>query len=215
MEVDLRAVECAVSFVDDVLESAMLQCTLQRIRRLLPHLIRAHRVVWTRREFRHVREAKRLIDLIEEIDRVLNLLFDLIRRYKEMRVILREVADAEETVQLPRLFVAMDESELAKAKRQIAIAVLLGIVNEHAPRTIHWLYRIVLAVNLREVHVLFVVRPVPRLFPNPSIQYDRRANLLIAVAAMYLTPVIDELVANDHAVRMKERESRAFLVQAE
>ena len=55
VEVDLRSVKRAVSLVDDIVQTAVVQCLLQAIRRHLPHLIRPHRVLGARRELCLVR----------------------------------------------------------------------------------------------------------------------------------------------------------------
>ena len=215
VEVDLRAVERAIALIDDVVEAAVLEGLAQAVRREFPVLIRAHGIIRARRELGDVRQAERVVDFIEEVDRVLDLLLDLIRRDEEMRIVLREVADAEQAVELAGLLVAMDEAEFAEAQRQVAVAVLLGVVDEHAARAVHRLDGVVFTVDLREVHVLFVVIPVAGRLPELAVQDDRRLDLLVAIAAMDIAPVVDELVADDHAVRMEEREARAFLVQAE
>ena len=132
-----------------------------------------------------------------------------------MGIVLREVADAEQAVELAGLLMAMDKTKLAEAQRQVAIAVLAGVVDEHAARAVHRLDGVIFTVDLREVHVLFVVIPVTGRLPELTVQDHRRLNLLVAVAAVYLAPVVDELIADDHAVRMEEREARAFLMQAE
>ena len=193
----------------------MLKSLAQAIRREFPILIRAHGIIWARRELGHVGQAERVVDFIEEVDRVLDFFLYLIRRDEEMRIVLREVADAEQAVELTGLLVAMDEAEFAEAQRQVTVAVLLGVVDEHAARAVHRLDRIVFTVDLREVHVLFVMIPVAGRLPELTVQDDRRLDLLVAVAAMDIAPVIDELIADDHAVRMEEREARAFLMQAE
>ena len=53
------------------------------------------------------------------------------------------------------------------------------------------------------------------LLPKLAVHDHRRLDFLIVVTAMNFAPVIDELIADDHAVRMEERESRAFFMQAE
>ena len=58
---------------------------------------------------------------------MLDLLLDLIRRDEEMRIVLREVADAEQAMELARLLMAMDEAELTEAQRQVAVAKTLEL----------------------------------------------------------------------------------------
>ena len=215
VEVDLRAVKRAVSLIDDIVQTAVVQCLLQAIRRHLPHLICAHRVLGARRELCLVRQSERAVDLVEEVDRVLDLTLDLIGGHKEMRIILREVADAEEPVQSTRKLVTMDESQLCQTQRQVTVAVQLRTIDEHAAGAVHRLDCIVLFVDLRGIHILAIVEPMPRGLPELTAEDHRRADLLIAVAAMYLAPIVEQCVAQCHAVRMEEREARPLLMQAE
>ena len=215
VEVDLRAVKRAVSLVDDIVQATIVQCLLQAICRHLPHLIRTHRVLGARRELCLVRQSERAVDLVEEVNRVLDLTLDLIGGHKEMRIILREVADTEKPVQSTRKFMTMDEAQLGKTQRQIAVAVQLRTIDEHAAGAVHRLDCIVLFVDLRGIHILAIVEPMPRGLPELTAEDHRRADLLIAVAAMYLAPIVEQCVAQCHSVRMEEREARPLLVQAE
>ena len=215
MEVDLRAIERAVSLVDDIVQATIVQCLLQAIRRHLPHLICAHRVLGARRELRLVRQSERAVDLVEEVNRMLDLALDLIGGHKEMRIILREVADAEEPVQSTRKLVTMDESQLCQTQRQVTVAVQLGTIDEHAAGAVHRLDCIVLFVDLRGIHILAIVEPMPRGLPELTAENHRRADLLIPVVAMYLAPIVEQCVAQCHSVRMEEREARPLLMQAE
>ena len=132
-----------------------------------------------------------------------------------MRIILREVADAEEPVQSTRKLVTMDESQLCQTQRQVTVAVQLGTIDEHAAGAVHRLDCIVLFVDLRGIHILAIVKPMPRGLPELTAENHRRADLLITVAAMYLAPIVEQCVAQCHSVRMEEREARPLLMQAE
>ena len=146
---------------------------------------------------------------------MLDLFFDLRRRQEQMCIILREIADTEQAVKLTGFLMTMHETELTKAQRQITIAVLMRLINQHAARAVHRLDRIIFIVNLREVHVLRIMSPMTGLFPKFAVHDHRGHDFLIAITTMHFTPVIDEFIADDHAIRMEERESRTFLMQAE
>lgn len=45
------------------------------------------------------------------------------------------------------------------------------------------------------------------LFPKFAVHDHRGHDFLIAITTMHFTPVIDEFIADDHAIRMEERES--------
>ena len=57
--------------------------------------------------------------------------------------------------------------------------------------------------------------PMAGLFPELAVQNYRCFDFLIAIPAMHFPPVLNQLIANNHAVWMEERESRPFLVQTE
>ena len=215
MEVDLRPVECTVALVHHEIQPTVLKSLAQPLRRKLPHLVRTHRVLWTRGEFRLVREAERAVYLVKEVNGVLDLALNLVRGHKEMRVILREVADAEKSVQRTRELMAMHEPEFREAQRQIAVAVQLRAVDEHTAGAVHRLDRIVFLVDLGGIHILTVVEPMSRGLPQLAAEDHGCADLLIAVAAMHLAPVFQQLIAQDHAVRVEEREARPLLMDAE
>ena len=86
-----------------------------------------------------------------------------------MRIVLCEAADTEQAVQSAGQLVAVDKAELSHAKRQVAIGVRLGLVNEHAARAVHGLNGIILAVYLRGVHILFVMEPVTGGLPQLAV----------------------------------------------
>lgn len=154
MEINLRAIECAIAFIDDILQATMLQGITQCIRRLFPDLVRAHGIIRTRGKLCRIGKTERAVYFIEEVDRMLDLFFDLRWRQEQMCIILREIADTEQAVKLTRFLMTMHETELTKAQRQITIAVLMRLINQHAARAVHRLDRIIFIVNLREVHVL-------------------------------------------------------------
>ena len=118
-------------------------------------------------------------------------------------------------MQLTALFVAVNDAQLAHADGKILIAVRLGLVHEQAARAVHGLDRAVLAVDLGRVHVLLVVIPVSRGLPERAVEDDGRLHFDVALAAVDLTPVVDERVFEDHAVGQEEREALALGQQRE
>ena len=59
-----------------------------------------------------------------ELQAVHHFVFDLLRRAEDVRVVLREAAHAEQSVQHAGALVAVDRAELAEPHRQVAIAAL-------------------------------------------------------------------------------------------
>ena len=215
MEVNLRTVERAVTFVDNVLEAAVFQRIAQGVRSIFPDFIRTHGVLRTRGKFCRVLQTKRAVHFIKEVNRVLDFFLNLSRRDEKMRIVLRKVADTEQAVECTGKLMAVNKTQFTQTQWQVTIAVLMGFVHQHTARAVHGLYSIIFIVNLREVHVFFVVIPMAGRFPELAVHNHRRLDFLIAIAAMNFTPVVNQFVADNHAVRMEEREPRAFFMQAE
>ena len=108
----------------------------------------------------------------------------------------------------------MDETEFGEPQRQVAVAVELRAIDEHTAGAVHRLDRIVLFVDLRRIHIFAIVEPVTGRLPQFTAENDRRADFTVPVAAMHFAPVVQEFIAQDHAVRMKERESGSLFMQA-
>ena len=70
--------------------------------------------------------------------RALDLVGELLREAKDVRVVLREAAHAEETIQRARPLVAVDGAQLAPAQRQVAVRLWLVLVDEHLIQYRHW-----------------------------------------------------------------------------
>ncbi len=83
-----------------------------------------------------------------------------------MRVVLREAAHAEKSVELSALLVAVNKPHFAHSEREIFIASRRELVDKHTAGAVHGFDRTVLAVDFGSIHVVFVVVPVPRIFPE-------------------------------------------------
>ena len=215
VEIDLGTVECAVALVDGVLDAHGLERLAQALLGVGPVLVGAHGVLGARGELDAVREAKLRVVGRDEVRDVRDLLGDLVRADEEVRVVLRELADAEQAVQGALELVTVVKAGLGELERQIAIAARLVLVDEACAGTVHRLDRVVFLVDLRRVHVGLVVVPVARGLPQSAGEDDRRLDLLVAELGLHLVPVVHEGVADDHAVGQPEREARAGVVHHE
>ena len=110
---------------------------------------------------------------------------------------------------------AVNKTELAETQRQVAVAVYMCLVDKHTARAVHRLYRVILTVNLSEVHIFLVMIPMSGSFPQLAVHNHRSLDFLIAVTAVNLTPVVYKLVSDNHSVRVEEREAGTLFVQAE
>ena len=125
VEIDLRTIESTIAFIDHILQTAMLQSVPQSIRRRLPYLIGAHGIFRARTELCMIFQTECLVDLIKKIDDLLDLFFNLRRHHEDMRIILRKVPYAEQSMERTGKLMTMDKAKLAHAQRQFTIAVLL------------------------------------------------------------------------------------------
>ena len=128
-----------------------------------------------------------------------------------MRVVLRETAHAEQSVQLPRFFVAVHDAQFAHTDGQIFIGMRLRFVHQNAAGAVHGFDGVIFAVDFRGVHIVFIMVPVSAGFPQRAGKHDGRGNFHISFAAVNLAPVIDQRVLQNHAVGQEEREAFALV----
>ena len=135
-------------------------------------------------------------------------------RFK-VRIVLVEAAHAEQAVQGALELVTVHQADLAGADGQLAIAVWMALVHEHAARAVHRLDAVLLLVDDRGVHVVLVVIPVAGGLPQLFVHDERRGDLDVARLVVDLAPVIEQLVLQNHAVRQEEREARGLVAHHE
>ena len=211
MEVQLRAVERAVTGVDDEVLAHLGDGRLQRILGEPPVLLVAHVVVGHSGQLDLIRQAERGIDLVEQLHNVLDLVLHLSRGHEDVRIVLRKAADAEQAVQRAGHLVAVDKAQLRHAQGQVAVGVRLALVDQHAAGAVHGLDGVVLAVDDGGIHIVLVVIPVAAAVPQLLIQDDGRGDLHIAVALVALAPVVQQGVFQHHALGQEEREARTLV----
>ena len=151
----------------------------------------------------------------DELDDALDLGGDLLGRHEDVRIVLREASHAHEPVQLAALLVAVDKPELAHADGKVLIAVGRKLVDEHAAGAVHGLDGALLPVDLGRIHIILIVIPMPRGLPQRPCHDHGRLHLDIAVAAVDLTPVVNEQVFEHHAVGQEEGEAAALVEERE
>ena len=211
MEVQLRAVERAVTGVDDEVLAHLGDGRLQRILSELPVLLVAHVVLGHGGQLNLIRQAEGGVDLVEQLHDVLDLVLHLGGGHEDVRVVLREAADAEQTVQRAGHLMAVDKTQLRHAQGQVAVGVRLVLINQHAAGAVHRLDGVILAVDDSGVHVVLVVIPVAAAVPELLVEDDGRGDLHIAIALVALAPVVEQRIFQHHALRQEEREARALV----
>ena len=215
MEVDLRAIEGTVAFVDLVRHVEPLEGGLQAAFCCCPIFVGAHGVVRTGGKFHMVFEAELLVHRVDEVHDADDFIGELVGAHEQVRVILGEATNAEQAVQRAAHFVTVHNAQFACANRQVAIAVRLRCVHEHAARAVHGLHAVLFFIDDGGVHVVFVVVPMARGLPQLLVHDERRGNLDVAGLAMDLAPVVDERVFQNHAVGKEEREAGSLVAHHE
>ena len=210
VEVQLGAVEGAVALVDDEGLAHVRDGFLQDVLVVLPLLHGADMVLGHGGELDLVLEAEGGVHLVEEPDHVLDLVLHLLGGHEDMGVVLGEAADPEQAVEGAGQLVPVHQAQLTAAQGQIPVGVGLTGVDQHAAGAVHGLYGEILFVDDGGVHVLLVVLPMAAALPQGPPQDDGRGDLHVPVALVDLPPVVDEGVAEHHALGQEEGEPGAL-----
>ena len=117
-----------------------------------------------------VLEAEVLVDREHQVVDLEALLHDLVLGDEDVRVVLREVAHAQQPVQRARRLVAVHLAELGELQRQVAIALEAVLEDLHVAGAVHRLAAEHALVRQHPVveHVLAVVLPVPGELPEAA-----------------------------------------------
>src|SRR5450759_1683889 len=222
VEVDLGAVEGAVAGVQHVGEGLAAGARLgvehagEGALGPLPHLVAADALVGPGAELDlDIAEAEGRVDVVHEAYDAADLVFELLGGAVDVRVVLGEVAHAEEAVKHAAHLVPVNAAELGHAQRQVAVGAPAALVDEQAAGAVHGLHGVGLLIDLGEVHVVLVVVPVAAALPELAAQDHRRADLLVTGAHVLGAPEVDHRVPETHALGVEEGEAGALLVKAE
>ena len=117
VEVDLRAVERAVALVDSILHTHAVEGHAKAFGRKLPVLIGTHGVLGTGGKLDLEGEAELLVVVGDELRGLRDLFRDLVGADIQVRIVLGEGADTEQTVQGTSQLVAMVMAGLCETER--------------------------------------------------------------------------------------------------
>src|SRR5438309_1226645 len=188
LDVDLRRVEDAAAFVNLVRDLADAECLLQRALRLVPELVGAEAALRPRREIdARIGVAEGAEELHGEVEDLADLLLGLRPRAEDVRVVLREAADAQHPVQGAAALVAVHRAQLADAQGQLAVAVdprlvdldMAGAVHRLDPEPLRALVQ-----QQRPVHVLAIFLEVPGALVDLLVRDMRRVHERVPVLAV-------------------------------
>src|SRR5713101_1233641 len=162
-------------------------------------------------------EAEIFHDGVSEIDAGFDFRFDLRGHAENVRVVLRESADAEQAVKHAAAFVAIDSAEFGEAHGKITVAAQLRFVDEDVARAIHGLELVVGLFDLDgPEHAVFEKSGVAAGFPEVEAHDVRGEDEVVAALEQFIAePVFDNL-SNEAALGMPEDEAGAgFFLNAE
>ena len=215
MEIDFGSVERAVAFVDHVRKFQLVERGFERARRRFPILVAAHGIFGTRGKLDVILKTEQRIHFVDDPHDALDLFRDLFGRHEDMRVVLRKASHAHQPVKLTALFVAVNKPQLAHANGQIFITVRRIFIHEQTARTVHGLDRAVLAVDLRRIHIVFIVIPMPRIFPKRARENNGRLHFDVIFSSVNAAPIVHKLIFEDHAVGQEKGKALSFGQQRE
>ena len=98
MEVDLRSVECSVSFIYHIVKTKVIKRTTKTFCCKFPVFITSHTVFRTCGKFYVIFESEQLIYLIDQSYNTFDLVTDLFRHHEDMCIILCETAYTHQTM---------------------------------------------------------------------------------------------------------------------
>ena len=215
MEVDLRAVERAVALVQVVLEALPLERRSQGAFGEVPLLVGSELVLGTGRQLEPCLHAEQVVEVGGVVEAAEDLVLDLIGSAEDVRVVLGDVAHAQQPVERAARLVAVERGGLREADRELAIAPELAAEEEHVTRAVHRLQPEGLLVLRDQEHVVAVLLPVARDLPELGVVDERRLHLEIAAPRVLASAEILELVPDHHAPGMPERRAGRVLVEVD
>ena len=171
----------------------------------------------SRRELPARNHAEAVVEVAHELDHRVDLVLDLVLGHEDVRVVLRDVLDAQEPVQRSAALVAMQRRGLRVADRKVAVGAKLRPEEQHVAGAVHRLqrHRLLALVRTHEEHVLLVVLVVARGDVRLEVVEERRLHLEVAALSVLLPAQILERVPDHHAFRMPERRPGRVLGEME
>lgn len=97
-----------------------------------------------------------------------------------MRIILHETPYTRQPSQSATRFITMNDTKLGHSNRELFVTPVSGIEDEAMPRAIHRLETPFLLLYVEGEHVILVVLPVTRCFPEFGVVHVGRDDLLVA-----------------------------------
>ena len=192
MEVDLRAVESAVAFVDTEGKLQRVQCVTKAVLRGRPFLIRAHGILGPGGKLHAVGEAKELVHAVDDLDDIPDFVLDLVLGDVGMGIILGKAAHPHKAVQLAGLFVPVHDAGLREPERQVSVGTGLALVDQDAARAVHRLDGELAVLGGQREHIIMIMLPVAGSLPKHPVQDNGGGDLHVAGFAVHFAPVVHQ-----------------------
>src|SRR6266567_6130819 len=171
----------------------LVQDALQGCLRLVPRLQVADIALRPRAQSESVLEIKDAVEAVRQLKNTVVFFLYLLLHHKNVRVILLKFLRPQQAMQRSRPLVAMQRIAVREPQRQIPVTARLEIENDHRVGTVHWLNAVRnVLVDRDKKHLLPVMLPVSRNFPDPSIVDQRRRDLLVAPLLVLAAPEVDQ-----------------------
>src|SRR5688572_19724061 len=162
LEVQLRSVERPAANVHLVSLPPLRHHLGQRALGFLPQLRPSKSFVRSRCKLDRVRITKCAKHLVDEVEKSPDLRRNLLRRAEHVRIVLRESANSQHSVQHTTSLVPVHRAKLGVSDRQIPIRTRLRLINADVSGAVHGLRPVRCALDIhRAEHVLLEILQVP------------------------------------------------------
>mmetsp|Transcript_5666 Transcript_5666/g.21354 ORF Transcript_5666/g.21354 Transcript_5666/m.21354 type:complete len:280 (-) Transcript_5666:986-1825(-) len=216
-DVDLWTVECSVSVIDLPWKFKIFQCIPKRGLCLVPQLSTSHEFLWTSRKFERERQLESTVHILHELQTILNLFCHLVTSAEYMSVILHESSHSSESGQSATEFVSMQRRKISKPHGKLSVTPLFVSKHETMSWAIHRLeshaFLSVFILLVHQKHVISVVCPMPRCFPQFLVEHLWRNYLLVATKPVFSTHHVNQSGKYTCTMRQKEGISRRSTVE--
>ena len=215
IDIQLRAVEGSLTDLFRVVDLQFVENLAQRIFRCVPHLIVVMILllvfrITQRQHAAVICDLEVLVCVEDQIADTGDLALDLIRRHKQVRVILAEMTSSLDALQGSGRFISEIMRDLADTKRQVPVGSRTVRIDPHMMRAVHRTKHILFILNLHgREHIVLVVIPVA----GCPVQIDRSDtgghDMQIAQAALLVLDIILKDLPQGIALRQEHRKSLA------
>ena len=121
MEINLRTIECSVSFIYRIGQTQIIQSTLKCCSRHIPIFVTSHGILRPCGKFYMIFKSKQLVYFIDQLCNAFDLVTDLLRHHKDMGIILCKATYTHQAMKLTGFLMTMDKTKLTHTQWQIPV----------------------------------------------------------------------------------------------